>query len=124
MQHYTSAIPLLIFLFLSAYVTRVWIKWFKLPETVTPKWRAITAIAALCLASFSTILLVFLFVHSAFTGGYSFYYPIESFCIMIGFLSALLGMVASLAGKGRLLPHVFVISILNLLLWIMDAMGQ
>jgi hypothetical protein len=95
-----------------------------LGEKPTPKWRAVIATAGLYLATFSTLLSVFLFVHAAITGGYTFYRPVELFCIGFGFLSAFLGIVGSLVGKGRLLPHVFVISILNLLLWLMDAAGQ
>ena len=93
-------------------------------EKSQPKWREGIAFAGLCLATFSTVLSVFLFVHAAFTGGYPFYHPVESFCIGFGFLSASLGLVASIAGKGKLLPHVAVISVLNLLLWLVDAAAQ
>jgi hypothetical protein len=112
------------FLLLCAYVVWLWVRWLRLPETVTPKWRAGAAVAGFCLATFSTVLSVFLFIHAAFTGGYPFDHPVEVFCLRWGFLAALLGLVAGAAGKGRLRPHIAVISTLNLLLWFMDAMAR
>ncbi len=41
--------------------------------------------------------------------------------IRFGFLTALLGLVASTVGKGKLRPHVAAISIVNLLFWFGDA---
>jgi hypothetical protein len=78
----------------------------------------------LCLATFSTALSVFLFIHAIITGGYPFYHPVELFCIRFGFLTALLGLVASIVGKGRLRFHVATISTVNLLLWLVDAAAQ
>ena len=74
--------------------------------------------------TFSTVLSVFLFVHAAFTGGYSFYHPVELFCIGFGFLSALFALAGSIVGRGKLLPHVAAISVLNLLLWLVDMVAQ
>jgi hypothetical protein len=59
-----------------------------------------------------------------FQGGYSFYHPVELFCIRFGFLTALLGLVASVVGKGRLRLHVAAISTVDLLLWLVDAAAQ
>jgi len=117
-------IPSLFFLSVCAYVVWEWVTWIRSKERVTPKWRGRTAIAGFCFATFSTILSVFLFVHAAFTGGYPFYHPIELFCIRVGSLTALLGIIASIASKGKLRPHIAVVSTLNLLLWFMDAMAQ
>ena len=64
------------------------------------------------------------FIHATVTGGYPFYYPVELFCIRVDSLTALLGLVAALTRKGKLRLPVTVISILNLLLWFMDAMAQ
>src|SRR6267378_490082 len=45
--------------------------------------------------------------------------------IRFGFLTALLGLVASTLGKGKLRPpHVVAISIVNLLFWFGDAVAQ
>ena len=59
-----------------------------------------------------------------FTGGYPYYYPVELFYIRIGSLTALLGLVAALLGKGDLRLTVAAISTLNLLVWFADAMAQ
>jgi hypothetical protein len=58
------------------------------------------------------------------TGGYPFYHPVELFCIRVGSLTALLGVAAALAGKGKPRLSVAVISSLNFLLWLLDAIWQ
>jgi hypothetical protein len=121
---YLRPIPSLVFLLLCAYVAWEWVTWFRSGNKVTPEWRARTAFAGLCFATFSTVLSVFLFVHATFTGGYPFYHPVELFCMRSGFLMALLGLVASIVGKGKLRPHVAAISTLNLLFWFIDAAAQ
>jgi hypothetical protein len=110
----------LVVLMLGAYVVWVWVSWFRLGEKVIPKWRARIAVAGFCFASFSTVLSAFLFVDGSFAGGYS----VESFGIVFGLPTAMLGLVASIVGKGRQLPHVAVISTLNLLLWFMDGLAR
>jgi hypothetical protein len=124
MPQYFNPVLFLVFLLFCAYVAWVWIRWFRLAEKVIPKWRAGVAFIALCLATISTLLSVILFVHATFTSGYPFMSPMELFFIRYGFLSAFLGLVASIVGKGRLEGHVAAISVLNLLLWFIDAMGQ
>ena len=121
---YLRPIPSLVFLLLCAYVAWRWVTWFRSGNNVTPEWRARTAFVGLCFATVSTVLSVFLFVHATFTGGYPFYHPVELFCIRSGFLMALLGLVASIVGKGKLRPHVAAISTLNLLFWFIDAVAQ
>src|ERR1700730_3176252 len=121
MQLFFDPIPSLIFLLLCAYVIRQWVKWFRTGEVITPESRATATVAGFSFATFSTVPSVFLFVHAAFTGGYRFYHPVELFCIGFGLLSALLGLVFAIVGKGQLRPHVAAISTLNLLLWLMDA---
>jgi hypothetical protein len=124
MPLYLRPIPSLIFLLLCAYVAWEWVTWFRPGKKVAPEWRGRTAFAGLCFATFSTVLSVFLFVHATLTGGYPFYHPVELFCIRFGFLTALLGLVASFVGKGKLRPHVAAISTLNLLFWFIDAVAQ
>jgi hypothetical protein len=72
----------------------------------------------------STVLSAFLLIHAVITGGYSLCHPVESFCIGVGSLTALLGIAAALVGEGNVRLFVAVISTLNLLLWFMDAMSQ
>ncbi|HEV2522784.1 MAG TPA: hypothetical protein VGT24_10430, partial [Candidatus Acidoferrales bacterium] len=57
-------------------------------------------------------------------GGYTYYHPVELFCIGAGTFTALLGIVGAVAGKGNVDGHVAVISILNLLLWFIDGVSQ
>lgn len=80
----------------------------------------------LCFATASTGLSAFLFVHATLTGGYPYYHPVELFCIGMGSLTALLGLVAAIRGKGKLKLRrsVAAIATLNLLLWFADAMWQ
>ena len=124
MPLYLSPIPSLMFLLLISYVTWKWVTWFRAAKTTMQDWRGYASFAGLCLATLSTALSVFLFIHATITGGYSFYHPVELFCIRFGFLTALLGLVASIVGKGRLRLHVATISAINLLLWLVDAAAQ
>jgi hypothetical protein len=117
-------LPSLFFLLLCSYVVWKWTAWFRSKEKETVTWRAFSVLAGLGLATASTGLSVFLFVHASITGGYSFYHPVELFCIRIGSLTALLGLVAALLGRGKLKVPVTAISTLNLLLWLVDAMAQ
>jgi hypothetical protein len=122
-MHMKIAWPLFFAAF-CAYVFWQWLRPLKSLREAMPRWRANTALAGLCFATFSTVLSAFLYVHAFFTGGFPFYHPVELFCIRYGFLSALLGLIASLVGKGSLRPHVALASFLNLFLWFADAMAQ
>src|SRR5882724_1984777 len=124
MPRYLMPIPSLFFFLLCRYVVWKWVGWFPSEERETLKWRRFPALAGLCCATVSTGLSAFLFVHASFTGGYAYYHPVELFCIRIGSLTALLGLVAALLGKGSLRFPVAAISILNLLVWFSDAMAQ
>jgi hypothetical protein len=124
MPRYVTLLGSVLILSLGAGVVSAWFRWLRQREKVTPKWRAGTILVGLCLATFSTALSIFLLVHAAFTGGYPFYHPVELFCIRFGGLTAILGIGASIAGKGTLRLHVAALSTLNLLLWVMDAAMQ
>jgi hypothetical protein len=121
MHLYLRPFSSLVFLLLCAYVAWEWVTWFRVGNRVTPGWRARTVFAGLCFATLSTVLSVFLFVHATLTGGYPFYHPVELFRIRFGFLTALLGLAASIVGKGGIRPHVAAISTLNLLFWLWVA---
>jgi hypothetical protein len=75
-------------------------------------------------ATVSTALNVYLYVHAMYTGGYRLFHPVEFMCIRWGTLTALLGIVGSIAGKGKGRVLLTVISVLNLLTWFGDAMAQ
>jgi hypothetical protein len=123
MPPYLRPIPSLLILFCS-YVVWKWVGWFRSKEKVTPQWRRFAVLAGLCPATVSTGLSAFLFIHTSFTGGYPFYHPVEPFCLRIGSLTALLGFLAALLGKGMTRLPVAAISILNLVLWLVDAVAQ
>jgi hypothetical protein len=80
-------------------------------------------VVGLCCATISTILDTFLYVHAVFTGGYPLFHPVELVCIQLGSLTAMLGIICALAGKGRLRLPVTIISIFNMLVWFSDAMS-
>jgi predicted membrane protein len=124
MQIYERIIWLAVYTAFSAYAVRLWVQWLRQRNEYGLGWRAILTIVGLCAATVSTILSVFLLVHAQFTGGYSFYHPVELFCIRYGALTALVGLVASFIGKGRVRLHLAVVSTINLLLWFMDAVAQ
>lgn len=106
------------------FVGWAWFRWARSGETISPRWRAAIGIAGFLFATVSTLLSGFLFIHATITGGYSFYHPVELFCIRLGSFTALLGLVAAILGKGKLrLPNLLV-SAINLLLWIGDAAAQ
>jgi hypothetical protein len=87
-------------------------------------WRAASLGLGLVAATVSTGLNLFLYVHASYTGGYSFYHPVELACIRAGGLAALFGIFAASAGWGRSRISVIVLSILDFLLWLLDAMAQ
>ena len=124
MQIYLNPIPSLLFFLLCSYVVWKWVSWFRSDEKDTLKWRRNASLTGLCFATVSTVLSAFLFVHATFTGGYPYYHLVELFCIGIGTLTALLGLVAAILGKGQLRLPVAAISTLNLLIWFADAVAQ
>jgi hypothetical protein len=124
MRLYLRSVPLLISLLFWGYVVWAWVVWRKSNEKVAPRWRAITLFGGLCCATASTALGAFMTIHAAITGGYPFYHPVELLCIRLGSLTALLGLICAITGKGRLRLHVTIISAVNLLLWFADAIAQ
>lgn len=109
---------------LPGYAIWQWRLWFTTSESLLPRSRRVLFVG-LCLATCSTALCVFLIVHAILTGGYSYYHPIEMLCLALGCLTASLGFVyAVLAGRGRLSPHIALLSVINAVIWIMDAIRQ
>ena len=111
------------FLSLTGYVVWAWTLYFRPSDNANPRSRA-TIVAGLCCATVSTALDVYLYVHAVLTGGYPLFHPIELFCIRVGGLAAILGLVIALRKWNKLSGHVAIISFLNLLMWFMDAMSQ
>jgi hypothetical protein len=124
MPRYLSLGYSLLFLSLRVGIGWAWFRLFSRRQQLTPKWRAGIFVVGLFFATVSTVLSSFLFVHAAFTGGYTFYHPVELLCIRYGALTAFLGILASIAGKGTLRLHLAALSTLNLLIWLADAMAQ
>ena len=108
---------------LTGYVVWAWTLYFRPSDNANPRSRA-TIVAGLCCATVSTALDVYLYVHAVLTGGYPLFHPIELFCIRVGGLAAILGLVIALRKWNKLSGHVAIISFLNLLMWFMDAMSQ
>lgn len=106
------------------YVGRLWIQWVGQREQPGRGWRPSLTVVGLFATTVSTILSIFLFLHAQVTGGYPFYHPIELFCIRWGTLTALVGIAASIVGKGKVRPHLAVVSVINLLIWFSDATAQ
>jgi hypothetical protein len=124
MHLHLQPVSLFMFVLLWSYVAWNWVRWLRAGEKERPTWRIVVIVAGLCFATISTILSAFLYIHAVITGGYPFYDPVELFCIRAGALTALLGLAASFAGKGKLRLSVAVISTLNLLLWYIAGMAQ
>jgi len=102
---------LLFFLSLAGYVIWTWVSFLKSSHEGNSRWGTTFAIAGLCCASISTVLDEFLYIHATLTGGYPFYHPVELFCIRLGMLTAVLGIVSTVVGTGRVRLHVAIISI-------------
>jgi hypothetical protein len=77
MPRYLSLGNSLLFLSLRVGIGWAWFRLFSRRQQLTPKWRAGIFVVGLFFATVSTVLSSFLFVHAAFTGGYTFYHPVE-----------------------------------------------
>jgi len=115
MHLYLKPIPFFVNALFLGYVTWNWVRWLKPGEKQVQTWRTATIAGGLGLATISSVLSEFLYIHAIFTGGYPLFDPVELFCLRVGTLAALLGLTAALVGKGKLRLSVAVISILNLL---------
>jgi hypothetical protein len=112
------------FLFYCGFLIWYWAAWLKSKPKVLQNWRVAVLLVGFLCATLSVMLNNYLYVHALYTGGYRFYHPVELMCIRWGTLTALLGIVFAIAGKGRGRIPLAVISALNLLLWFADAMAQ
>lgn len=124
MPRYFDPIWSFAFLVFWIYVTWAWVRWFRSRKSAGAPQRGRTTGAALGLATISTLLSGFLYVHAMYTGGYPYYDPVELFCLRIGLLTALLGLVLGLIGGRIVRIPIVIISTLNLLLWLIDSIAQ
>jgi hypothetical protein len=115
------------FIFFTAYcgfLIWCWVAWIRMKPKSLRNWRAAMILAGILCATISVTLNVFLYVHALYTGGYPFYHPVELRCVRWGLLTALLGIVAAIVGRGRGRIPLAAISVLNLVMWFADAMAQ
>jgi hypothetical protein len=119
-------IPVYVFLLVFyGYVGWNWIRWARRKEDpAVSNWRIVIVLVGFGLATLSAALDLFLTLHALFTGGYDFYHPVEMFCIRLGSLASVLGLVAAVLGKGRARVATAVASFVTLLLWFVDAATQ
>jgi hypothetical protein len=112
------------FLLYCGFLIWCWAAWFKSKPKVLQNWRTAVLLAGLLCATLSVTLNNYLYVHALYTGGYPFHHSVELMCIRSGTRTALLGIVAAIAAKGRGRIPLAGISVLNLLLWFAAAMAQ
>jgi hypothetical protein len=115
------------FIFFIAYcgfLIWCWVAWIRLKPKALQNWRAAALLVGILCATISVTLSVFLYVHALYTGGYPYYHPVELMCIRWGTLTALLGIVAAIVGKGRGRVPLAVLSVLNLVMWFAAGMAQ
>lgn len=124
MPPYFHLSSFIFFLLYCGFLIWCWAWWFKSKPRVFQTWRPAALFLGLICATLSVTLNVYLYVHALYTGGYPFYHRVELMCIRWGTLAALLGIVAAIVGKGQGRIYLAVISVLNLVLWFMDAMAQ
>ncbi len=118
-------IPIYIFeLALWIYVGWSWARWARFgDDSAIPRWKILVLLGFLS-ATFSTVLDIFLTVHATFIAGYSFYHPVELFCIRAGSLASLLALLITFVGKSKLRLPTLLSSSVTLFLWFADAMAQ
>lgn len=118
----------LVYLFLGAFVLYVlwtWLGWIQSGEKLAiPKWRGVAAVIGFTSTTTSLLLILVLAVHALLTGGFPYYHPTLMLAFAIGFLTAMLGVVAAIAGKGPLEVPTIISSILCLLIWFVEAIAQ
>jgi hypothetical protein len=107
-----------------AFLIYAWIRWGRKPEKFAPPlWRYISAFCACTLTTLSALYFAGLFAYQFFRILRS-YDPLVLFGIRWGGLCAVLGLLLSITGKGRLRITTLVASIMQLFLWFATAAQQ
>jgi hypothetical protein len=109
-----------------------WFSWLSTKPNVLASWRTAALLLGFVCATISASLNTWLYVHAMYTGGYPIhlafrdgywgFHPVEQRFIQWGTLTALVGLVCSVAGVGKNRAVLGVVSLLNLLMWFSDAM--
>ncbi len=108
-----------------SYVCWIWFRWARSDGKYNYGWRSVVALIGFAIATVSSTLSAFIWVHATFTGGYSISppNPIEVFCIDAGSLTAIVALVAAVVAKGKLRIPTVIASVVNLGMWFLDAMS-
>jgi hypothetical protein len=108
-----------------SYVVRSWFRWSRTEVKLTaPRWRSGVTIVGFAASSVSLSVIIALGAHAIFTGGLPYYHPLLMVAFRIGFLTALVGVLAALTGKGQLEKPTIISSLLCLLIWFVEALAQ
>ena len=100
-------------------------RWWRAPVRIeSPRWRGYVAAIAACLAGLSIATWLTCFAWARNIGGFGFHDPTLMLFYAVGMLIAVLGLIASLVGKGKLCGPSFVVSGIFLLLWIVSALNE
>lgn len=105
-----------------AYVVRSWMKWSKAGEDRKDK-RGRIALVGFAAVNVAVALSAFGFVYSWIVD-IGFYNPVEMFCIGVGLLASLFGLMCSAAGKGLLRLPTGILSAFMGLLFLGAAAAQ
>jgi hypothetical protein len=123
-----SVLVYVFILILSFYVAATWMRWFrnrtKPTESRWSRWRRAITVLGFAVTSVSLLLINTLAVHASITGGLPYYHPILLLAFRVGFLSALLGMLAAFVGTGQLENPTIAVSGLSLLIWFVEGIAQ
>jgi hypothetical protein len=108
-----------------SYVVRSWFRWSRSEVKLTaPRWRSGVTTVGFAASSISLTVIIALGAHAIFTGGLPYDHPLLMVAFRIGFLTALVGVLAALIGKGQLEKPTIISSLLCLLIWFVEAMAQ
>lgn len=110
---------------LCVYVGKTWARWLHSENRLSmPRWRSIILVLGFVASTVSLTVIVFVAVHALATGGFPYYSRPLILSFRIGFLTALLGILAALLGKGQLEKPTIISSLICLLIWIVEAAAQ
>lgn len=114
-----DAFPLAFMLLLSWYVLRSWVRWSRNSiKFEAPKLRTIISFVGFVCATSSLITIIIFFLCSALGADVIPGHPIWAITMLLGLATACFGILAALAGSGRLEIPTVICSVLCLLVWI------
>jgi hypothetical protein len=124
LREYFLSVPVVFFPLFWGYLIWSIVAWFRSKDPVLPKWRSYATALGLLLAAVSTILDSFLYIHAKLGWGGPPFSSLELLSIQPGGLTALLGIVCGIAGKGKPRVAVIIIASITLFLWVMTGMAH